>query len=60
MKAAGGEARGYPRTVKFDPEIGGSLPAKKVGRYINKGVKRLDPAQDCGPVPKGAPGGHPA
>ena len=53
MKKAGGEARGCPRTAKFGPEIGGSLPAKKAVMGINKGGKELDPAKDCGPVPKG-------
>jgi len=39
MKKARGEARGYPRTAKFGPEIGGSLLAKKIVMGINKEKK---------------------
>lgn len=52
MILARSEARGNPRTAKFDPEIGGSLLAKKVARGVNKGKEGVYLAKDCGRVPK--------
>jgi hypothetical protein len=52
MELARSEARGCPRKAKFDPEIGGSLLAKKVAKGVKRGKKLLDLAKDCGLVPK--------